>query len=121
MIQYVTLGSNDMVRSARFYDAIAGEFGGGRVAEFGEAIAWGTAGGAALVLTPPWDKAEARAGNGPMVALEAADRGVVDKVHRLALAKGAVCEGPPGERNPGFYAAFFRDPDGNKLAVVKRG
>lgn len=121
MIQFVTFGSNDMRRSAVFYDALSAELGGGRVAEFGDAIAWGGGDGSSLAILPPWDKAEARPGNGPMVALTATDRDMVDRVHRLALASGGQCEGLPGERGPGFYAAYFRDPDGNKLAVVKRG
>lgn len=39
----------------------------------------------------------------------------------LARSLGAPCEGPPGERFPGFYAAYFRDPDGNKLNAFIMG
>jgi catechol 2,3-dioxygenase-like lactoylglutathione lyase family enzyme len=45
----------------------------------------------------------------------------VDQVHAAALANGATCEGPPGERMPTFYGAYFRDPDGNKICVYKMG
>lgn len=39
----------------------------------------------------------------------------VDRLHAVALANGGADEGAPGERFPGFYAAYFRDLDGNKL------
>jgi catechol 2,3-dioxygenase-like lactoylglutathione lyase family enzyme len=116
MIGYVTLGTNDLARAARFYDAIAAEMGVGRMMEYETFISWGKPGGDAGVgLTKPFDGAPATVGNGVMVALEAADRAQVDKLYQIALANGGSDEGPPGERGPGFYAGYFRDPDGNKL------
>lgn len=116
MIGYVTLGTNDIARAARFWDVIAAELGVGRMMEDATFIAWGKPGGGAGVgLTKPFDGKPATVGNGVMVALEARDRAQVDRLHALALANGGACEGPPGERMPGFYAAYFRDPDGNKL------
>jgi predicted lactoylglutathione lyase len=117
MIGYVTLGTNDLPRAARFYDAIAAEMGTGRMMEFGEFIAWGTPGGApGIGLTKPFDGNAASVGNGVMVALEARDQAQVDRLHAIALANGGTCEGPPGPRGDGsFYAGYFRDPDGNKL------
>jgi catechol 2,3-dioxygenase-like lactoylglutathione lyase family enzyme len=117
MIGYVTLGTNDLARAARFYDAIAGEMGVGRMMEFGTYIAWGTPGGApGIAATVPFDGNAASVGNGVMVALEASDRAQVDRIHAIALEQGGSCEGPPGPRgDSGFYAAYFRDPDGNKL------
>jgi len=116
MIGYVTLGTNDLARSAAFYDAIAKELGVGRMMENDQFIAWGTLGGAAGVgLTKPFDGKPATVGNGVMVALEAKDRAQVDRLHALALSLGGACEGPPGPRGEGFYAAYFRDLDGNKL------
>ncbi len=56
-----------------------------------------------------------------MVALEAKDRAQVDRLHKLALELGATNEGAPGERAPGFYAAYFRDRDGNKLNAFFMG
>ena len=44
MIGYVTVGTNDLARAARFYDAIAAEMGTGRMMEFDSFIAWGTPG-----------------------------------------------------------------------------
>jgi catechol 2,3-dioxygenase-like lactoylglutathione lyase family enzyme len=116
MIGYVTLGTNDRVRGAAFYDAIAAELGAGRMMENEQFIAWGTpGGGAGIGLTRPFDGKAATVGNGVMVALEARDRAQVDRLYSLALAHGGTDEGAPGERFPGFYAGYFRDPDGNKL------
>lgn len=117
MIGYVTLGTNDLPRAARFYDAIAAELGTGRMMENDVFIAWGTPGGSAGIgLTRPFDGNQATIGNGVMVALEAKDQAQVHRLHEIALANGGTCEGLPGPRgDEGFYAAYFRDPDGNKL------
>ena len=116
MIGYVTLGTNDMARGAAFYDAITAEMGVGRMGGDDKFISWGVPGGAAGIgLTKPFDGQPASVGNGVMVALEAKDVGQVDRIHAIALAHGGTCEGPPGLRFEGFYAAYFRDPDGNKL------
>ena len=116
MIGYVTLGTNDLPRAACFYDAIAAELGTARMMEGDSYIAWGTPGGGAGVCAMhPFDGHAASIGNGTMVALEAADPGQVDRIHAIALASGGTGEGAPGLRDGGFYAAYFRDPDGNKL------
>ena len=116
MIGYVTLGTRDLARGARFYDALAAEMGVARMMENEQFIAWGPpGGGAGIGLTWPYDGAAATVGNGTMVALAAKDRAQVDRLHAVAMANGAADEGAPGERFPGFYAAYFRDLDGNKL------
>ncbi|MFN3748390.1 MAG: VOC family protein [Sphingorhabdus sp.] len=117
MIGYVTLGTNDLARAAKFYDAIAAELDTPRMMEFDGFIAWGKPGGAAGIgLTKPFDGNPATVGNGVMVALEARDKEQVDRLYEIALANGGTCEGPPGPRGDGgFYAGYFRDPDGNKL------
>jgi len=117
MIGYVTLGTNDLPRAAKFYDAIAAEMGVGRMMEFDSFIAWGApGGGAGIGLTKPFDGQAACVGNGVMVALEAKDREQVQRLYDIALANGGTDEGTPGPRGEGgFYAGYFRDPDGNKL------
>jgi catechol 2,3-dioxygenase-like lactoylglutathione lyase family enzyme len=116
MIGYVTLGTNDRERGAAFYDAVCKELGVGRIMENEQFIAWGApGGGAGIGLTRPFDGQPATTGNGVMVALAAKDRAHVDRIYRAALEAGGTDEGPPGERWKGFYAAYFRDPDGNKL------
>lgn len=122
MIGYVTLGTNDLKRAAAFYDAIAAEMGTKRMMEYETFIAWGDPGGAAGIgLTKPFDGNAATVGNGVMVALAAKDRAQVDRLYNLALSLGAKDEGAPGDRGGGFYAAYFRDPDGNKLNAFIMG
>jgi predicted lactoylglutathione lyase len=61
-------------------------------------------------------------GNGVMAAFSAKDKAHVDRLHQLALSVGGTCEGPPGPRGAGgFYAAYFRDPEGNKLNAFVMG
>jgi len=60
-------------------------------------------------------------GNGSMVALQAKDEAQVNRVYDLALSLGGTCEGPPGLRGGGFYAAYFRDLDGHKLNAFCMG
>jgi catechol 2,3-dioxygenase-like lactoylglutathione lyase family enzyme len=116
MIGYVTLGTRDLERGAKFYDAIAAELGVRRMMDFPTFIAWGSEGGApGIGLTKPFDGNAASVGNGVMVALEARDEAQVQRLHAVALANGGTDEGAPGPRGTGFYAAYFRDPDGNKL------
>ena len=122
MIGYVTLGTNDLKRAAEFYDAIAAELGTKRMMEYETFIAWGEPGGAAGIgLTKPFDGNAATVGNGVMVALAAKDQAQVDRLYNLALSMGAKDEGAPGDRGGGFYAAYFRDPDGNKLNAFCMG
>jgi predicted lactoylglutathione lyase len=123
MIGYVTLGTNDLQRAAKFYDAIAAELETPRMMEFDTFIAWGKpGGGAGIGLTRPYDGNAASVGNGVMVALEAKDQAQVQRLYDIALANGGTCEGPPGPRGEGFYAGYFRDPDGNKLnAFIMKG
>jgi predicted lactoylglutathione lyase len=116
MIGYVTLGTNDLAKAAKFYDAIAAEMGVSRMMESESFIAWGKPGGGAGVgLIKPHDGMAATVGNGVMVALEAAEKDQVHRIHDIAIANGGTCEGPPGPRGDQFYAGYFRDPDGNKL------
>ena len=118
MIGYVTLGTNDLTRAAAFYDAIAAHFGVGRMMEFETFIAWGDFGapGAGLAATLPFDGQPATVGNGVMVALEVKTPEDVHAVYDIAMAHGGSDEGAPGPRgDDGFYAGYFRDPDGNKL------
>lgn len=122
MIGYVTVGTNDLARGAKFYDAIAQELGVGRMYETETYIAWGKpGGGAGIGLARPFDGKPATVGNGVMVAFEAQDKAQVDRIHRLALSLGGKDEGAPGQRGEGFYAAYFRDIDGNKLNAFFMG
>jgi len=116
MIGYVMVGTRDITRAAAFYDALLKEIGGTRYMASDRFIAWSsgpkTAG---FCICTPHDGKDASVGNGVMVALVVQRPEQVDALHRRALELGATDEGAPGERIAGFYAAYFRDLDGNKL------
>lgn len=116
MIGYVTLGTNDFDRAADYYDTLLGSVGAGRVMEGESFIAWSNSPGApAVCIIKPNDGSAATVGNGVMVALMMDSTEKVDQIHAKALELGGTDEGAPGERGQGFYAAYFRDLDGNKL------
>jgi catechol 2,3-dioxygenase-like lactoylglutathione lyase family enzyme len=118
MIGYVTLGSNDIPRAAQFYDELLDVIGAGRVLEGDNFIAWGTGPTApALSLITPFDGNAATPGNGTMVAIAVDGPEKVHEFHAKALELGGANEGDAGPRQNGFYAGYFRDPDGNKLNV----
>ena len=121
IVGYATMGSNDVARAGKFYDAIAEIVGAQRIWEVPTSIVWTKPGGSQFDITAPFDGKPATVGNGAMVAFECADRAQVDAVHKVALALGGGDEGAPGERWPGFYAGYFRDPDGNKLNAFMMG
>ena len=118
MIGYVTLGTNDLQKSAAFYDELLAELGAKRFMEFDTFIAWATSPSApGLSVTTPYNKEAATAGNGSMVALAVDSPAKVDAVYNKAIELGATDEGPAGPRSDNFYAGYFRDLDGNKLNV----
>ena len=116
MIGYVTLGSNDVPRAAKFYDQLLGELGAKRFMESDTFVAWSTGGTAAgLSVIKPENGDPASVGNGVMVAIACDKPETVDRLYKKALALGGTDEGPAGLRGGGFYAGYFRDLDGNKL------
>jgi predicted lactoylglutathione lyase len=123
MIGYVTLGTNDLPRAIAFYEALlGGGLGARRVFESEQGVAWGTSMNApGLGVMMPWDKQPATRGNGTMVALVVDSKDKVDALYAKAIALGASDEGKPGPRGEGFYAAYFRDLDGNKLNFFHLG
>ena len=118
MIGYVTLGTNDMETSAKFYDALLAELGASRFMEMETFIAWAVNPQApALSITKPFDGNSATSGNGTMIALAVDSTDKVDAIYKKALELGAKDEGAAGPRGDTFYAGYFRDLDGNKLNV----
>ena len=117
MIGYVTLGTNDLERAAAFYDQLLSIIGAGRFMEEDRFVAWGVAPDKpGLSVTKPYDGNAATVGNGVMVALVVKSPEQVGALHAKALELGGKDEGAPGPRgDSGFYAAYFRDLDGNKL------
>jgi catechol 2,3-dioxygenase-like lactoylglutathione lyase family enzyme len=131
MLTYVYLGTNDLARAIRFYDAVLAPLEMRRCVTNDPvwdriSAGWGIYedGGVrelALWVGLPFDKQPAGVGNGTMVALRANRREQIDHFHAAALVNGGTSEGEPGLRlhySPDFYAAYVRDPDGNKLAAV---
>lgn len=134
MFTYIMLGSSDLERSKQFYDHALAPLGIARCGPqddpgWEEIAGWGVyeqdgATELALWLCKPFDGRPASVGNGTMVALKATGWDAVRGFHQAALDNGGSCEGAPGLRPhyaDDFFAAYIRDPDGNKLAAVCRG
>ena len=119
MIGYVTLGTNELAKAVAFYDELLAVIGASRfMAAEDVFVAWAVnPDQPGLSVTRPWDGNPATAGNGTMVALAVDSKERVDQVYAKAMELGGSDEGPPGTRMEGFYAAYFRDLDGNKLNV----
>ncbi|WP_103256656.1 VOC family protein [Tabrizicola aquatica] len=122
---YLTLGTNDLARAARFYDAALATLGLVRRATLETEVGYGNPADrrTRLWITLPFDGQPASVGNGSMPALVAPSQDAVIAFHKAALAHGGTDEGAPGLRpyGPAFFAAFVRDPDGNKLSAVHEG
>ena len=118
MIGYITLGTNDLERGAKFYDELLADLGAKRFMDTDNFIAWSTGPGQPGVsISKPFDGKPATVGNGVMIALAAKDPAQVDALYAKAIELGAKDEGPAGPRGDSFYAGYFRDLDGNKLNV----
>ena len=124
MFSHVMVGSNDIDRAKRFYDALFGSIGGkpGRQDDKGR-LAY-TRNGAAFMISRPIDGREACHANGGTIgfALESPEQ--VTTWHDAGVAAGGTSiEDPPGRREGPFgplFLAYLRDPDGNKLCGVYR-
>jgi catechol 2,3-dioxygenase-like lactoylglutathione lyase family enzyme len=122
---YITLGTNDVDRAGRFYDAALAPLGFVRRATEPTEVGYGLADDTRtrIWITLPYNEEPATVGNGSMPAFVAPDEKAVRDFHAAALAAGGSDEGGPGLRpyGPHFYSAYVRDPDGNKLSAVFEG
>jgi len=123
VISHITLGTNDKARSAKFYDAVLGALGFERLPKPPEKpLAYERDGQMPTIyIYSPADGRPATWGNGTHIAFQADQRDMVDAFHAAALEYGGMDEGQPGLRahyGPNYYAAYVRDPDGNKLQAV---
>ncbi|MBB2960465.1 VOC family protein [Methylobacterium sp. R2-1] len=127
MQPYLTLGARDAAIAHAFYGAVLAMVGWGMHADFPGWRGYSLAGrgeGLIVWVCTPFDGKEASAGNGTMMAFPAPSRAAVDAFHDAAMARGGTDEGAPGLRpqyGPNWYAAYLRDPTGNKLAAVFDG
>lgn len=128
MIGYVTLGTNDLDKARSYYDSLLGILGAKRLMELDEngftlyGIDMATP---SIAITKPDNQKEAFAGNGNMIALQLQERAEVDAFYNKGIELGGSDDGGPGVRGEegdmAFYAAYFRDPEGNKLCAFRLG
>ena len=116
-IGYVCLGANDFERACAFYDALTAELGGKRLFPTPQGQMYRLGSGAMLMVTRPYNNEPQHPGNGTMLAINVDAQEDVARIHAKALALGGACEGEPGPRGAFGDFAYFRDLDGNKLAV----
>ncbi len=130
MFSHVTVGTRDLERAERFYDAVLAPLGltrrtvspdGGRAA-----LCWVRAQSPLprFYVYQPFNGEPATVGNGGMVAFLAPSTEAVGVAHASGLAHGGTDEGGPGPRphyGEGYFGAYVRDPDGNKVHIVHRG
>lgn len=130
MFSHVTVGVGDLERAARFYDALLTPLGlRQRPFTPDDGPPWRCWGDPVRPLPcfyayRPFDRHPATAGNGSMVAFQAASPEAVEAAYAAGMAMGGADEGRPGERphyGKGYYGAYLRDPDGNKIHIVYRG
>ena len=116
-IGYVCLGANDFERACGFYDALSTELGGKKLFPTPHGQMYRLGSGAMIMVTRPYNEQEAHPGNGTMLAINVDAQEDVARVYDKALSLGAACEGKPGARGAFGDFAYFRDLDGNKIAV----
>lgn len=130
MFSHVGVGSNDLEKASAFYDAALAPLGFVRRAvepDGGAAsVCWVTPGHELprFYVYIPYDGRPATVGNGVMVAFEAPTPAAVDAAYDAGIAAGGTAEGPPGDRThygEGYYGAYLRDVDGNKVHFACRG
>ncbi len=118
MIGYTSVGTNDLEKAVHFYGELLSLLGAKPFFKSERGVGWGTSPDKPMFsVLKPFDGQMATVGNGAMVALSAANPEQVQALHAKALQLGAQDEGAPGLRGSGFYGAYFRDLDGNKLAA----
>jgi catechol 2,3-dioxygenase-like lactoylglutathione lyase family enzyme len=118
MIGYTCVGTNDLDKAVSFYAELLGLLGAKPFFKTDRGVGWGVSPDKPMFsVLKPFDGQAATVGNGTMIALAAANTEQVQALHAKALALGGTDEGAPGQRGDGFYGAYFRDLDGNKLAV----
>jgi catechol 2,3-dioxygenase-like lactoylglutathione lyase family enzyme len=120
ILSFVMLGSNDYKKSSEFYDAVFEPLKIKKIVTTDRYIGYGDSNEPKEVkfyITKPVNGELATFGNGTQVTFLAESREAVEKFYQIAISKGAVDEGSPSARKDGYYYAYVRDMDGNKIAV----
>ena len=128
MLNHVMLGSNDIERSKRFYDAVLGVLGAGEpirnVAPSGHTRLFYRHDGSTFGISEPINGEPATFANGGTIGFKFSSPEQVDRFLATAIAHGGTSsEDAPGLRQGslgGMYLAYVRDPDGNKLCALHR-
>jgi catechol 2,3-dioxygenase-like lactoylglutathione lyase family enzyme len=128
MFNHIMLGTNDIARSKRFYNAVLGTLGAGEpilnTNTTGQARLFYRHEGNSLGISEPINGEVATAGNGSTIGFKCTSAEQVIAFHDTAVAHGGVSiEEPPGLRDSAMGAlhlAYVRDPDGNKLCALFR-
>jgi catechol 2,3-dioxygenase-like lactoylglutathione lyase family enzyme len=119
MVSYLMVGTNDLPRAIRYFDALMAEMGATKAYDSAASAGWGWGPGTPMFIVGiPYDRKAATVGNGSMVSFSAGSREQVDSLYAKALELGGCSEGAPGMRGETLYAAYFRDPDGNKFNFI---
>ena len=122
MLAYTTIGTADIEKAKAFYLAVLEDMDVSVVMDTGRLAALGAPGGGAmLAVCIPYNEEGPSPGNGNMVSIAPGSKELVDKLHAKALELGATDDGAPGDRMDGFYGAYFRDADGNKVCFCHFG
>ena len=119
LFEFAMFGSNDLVKSAKFYDAVFITLGIKKIETTEKYIVYAKVNNLEekFYITKPANKKLATNGNGTMIAFLADTSKAVDNFHLIALENGGVDEGSPGIRSDGNYYAYVRDLDNNKICA----
>lgn len=118
MIGYTCVGTNDFDKAVEFYQQLLGLLGAKPFFKTDRGVGWGVSPDQPMFsVMKPFNGEAATVGNGSMVAIAAKNPEQVQNLYSKALSLGGSDEGAPGPRGGSFYGAYFRDLDGNKLAV----
>jgi catechol 2,3-dioxygenase-like lactoylglutathione lyase family enzyme len=124
MFSHVMVGSNDLARSKKFYDAVFGAVGGKPGVQDAKGRLIYAHNGGVLMVTKPIDGQPATHANGGTIGFAMNGPEQAESWHKAGVANGgAAIEEPPGVRQGGsgqMYLAYLRDPDGNKLCALHR-
>ncbi|WP_086929373.1 VOC family protein [Agarilytica rhodophyticola] len=123
MISHLTLGTNNLDLAIQYYDRVLALLSAKQIAKTDSVVFYEfPESSTKLAITKPHNNDVATFGNGTMLALKVDSDRLVKDIYELALSLNSKCEGEPGPRNNGaYFAAYFRDLDGNKIAVFHRG
>lgn len=116
---HVCVGTNDMSRAVKFYDATLGALGIKNLGPLGDKGTMYGVDHPELAILKPANGLPSTYANGGTIGFAAASREAVRQFHAQGIANGGSCEGEPGPRTfaPTAYAAYLRDPDGNKVCA----